>query len=118
MVQKQNRTFRRSFLLIFGGIGLIFAVMGSVLWICGVQDEDGFMPGIFFTAFGLFFILIGAIVFLCTKKGNWNSYERYLARCEKQGYLNSNDLYVTIELQEKRIEALEQKIAQLTQEKE
>ena len=117
VMQKQNRYFRRVFLLIFGVIGLLFVVMGSTLWICGVQDEDGFMPGVFFTPFGLFFLLLGTLVYFLSKHESWNSYERYLARTEKQGYVNTNDLYITLALQEKRIEALEQEVTRLRAEK-
>ena len=118
IARKQMNYVRRVFLLVFGFLGGIFAVMGGVLLLCGVADEDGTRVGIVFLPLGLVFLLLGAILYFCAGHTSPESYERYLARVERQGYVSSTDLYVTVAMQQERIEALEREVERLRAEAE
>lgn len=118
LARKQMSYVRRVFLLVFGFLGGIFAVMGGVLLLCKVADEDGTMVGIVFLPMGLVFLLFGVILYFCAGHTSWDSYERYLSRVERQGYVSSTDLYVTVAMQQERIEALEREVERLRTEAE
>ena len=64
------------------------------------------------------FLLLGVILYFCAGHTNWDSYERYLSRVERQGYVSSTDLYVTVAMQQERIEALEREVERLRAEAE
>ena len=113
ILRKQQAYARRVFLLCFGIIGLVFALLGGILLLLGVRDEDGFLMGAVFAPLGLFFLLLGVVLWLCLGHGGRYSYEQYLKRVEKQGYVNSIDLYVAVSLLERRVERLEEELASL-----
>lgn len=108
---KQMKIAKTTFLATFGGLGGVFAILGIILMLCKVVDEDGTNVGFVFAVLGLFFILIGIIIaLLMPKKYNYDMYKK---RLEKYGSVDIYSLNLTIQMQEKRIEQLEERIKAL-----
>lgn len=109
--ERQYHLARKIQTLVFCSIGLLFLVLAAVLYGAGAVDEKGFSPAYIFAPMGAFWVLLGAILyFVLPKKGN---YDRYQARVQKGNITNTNDMAMMLSLQQKRIEALENRIAEL-----
>ena len=110
--EKQLAYAKRTLLLVFLLIGAIILIMGLILIFCNVQDEEGFLVGIVFAPLGAFLMLLGLILRIALPRSY--SYESYKKRMEKYGcYMNTYDMYITIELLEERIKELEKKVQEL-----
>ena len=105
---KQAKTSKRILLMVFGGLGVLFLVMGLVLLSLGIVDEEGFNPGFVFAPIGGCFLLIAIICAFMPVKPTHASYDKFKSRTSKYGYfINSYDLMIKLEMLEKRVEELE-----------
>ena len=108
---KQAKLSKRILLIVFGGLGLLFLVMGIVLLSLGIVDEEGFNPGFVFAPIGGCFLLLAIIFAFMPVKPTQASYDKFKSRTAKYGYyMNSYDLMIKLEMLEKRVEELEKQV--------
>lgn len=103
--EKQSKISRIIFLSTFGGLGGIFVLLGVLMFVFSIVDEDGFNPGIVFLPMGAFFVLLGIVLYLVIpKKGN---YERYKKRVNRYGY-DAFNLMASCKILEVKVKRLEE----------
>ena len=108
---KQAKTSKRILIIVFGGLGLLFLVMGIVLLSQGIVDEEGINPGFVLTPIGGCFLLVAIICAFAPVKPTQSSYDKFKSRTSKYGYfMNSYDLMIKLEMLEKRVEELEKQV--------
>ena len=109
--KKQAKQSKKAILAVFGILGIVFAVLGALLLIFNVVDEDGFQTGIMFLPLGIIWIAVAFIVFFAMpEKGN---YEKYKNHVKKYGYGNTYETYATIEMLVLKNEELEKRVSEL-----
>lgn len=116
ITQKQMKYSKKTFRLIFGIIGGLFAVAGIVMLALGMPEGEDFNPGLIFLPMGAFYLLLGTILSLTLPRSL--SYERYKKRIERSGTIDYYQMYVMLQLQEEKIKELEERTANLEDAKE
>lgn len=102
---KQAKLSKRTLLIVFGLLGLLFLAGGIVLLSLGIE------PGLIFVLLGGVFLLIAIICAFIPVKPTPASYDKFKSRTSKYGYyMNSYDLTIKIEMLEKRVEELEKQV--------
>lgn len=107
---KQMKYLKKMFCIIFMTIGLIFMIMGAILLIAKVVDEEGFMVGTVFLPMGLIFIASTLPFLFIPTKGN---YERFKKRTSKYGYVETYDALIKIAILDEQCKELEKRIEEL-----
>lgn len=107
---KQMKYVKKVLCAVFIVIGLVFSVIGLILLIEKVVDEEGFMVGTVFLPMGIFFILFALPFLFMRAKGN---YERYKKRTEKYGFIESYDTNIKLAMLDEKCKELEKRIEEL-----
>ncbi len=109
--EKQAKLAKKIMLGIFGGMGILFAVLG-IVFLCLADEFFGARElGTAFLPFGLAMAALGTLLyFVIPTKYN---YEKYKARTEKYGMINLFDVNFKVSELEGKVAELEGKIAEL-----
>ena len=104
LYQKQAKVSRIILLACFGGIGLVFLILGlSFLPVEALEDSE---ISITFIVIGAFFLVLGVLsYFIIPSKGN---YERYKRNLNRLGGLNYFSISVSVKTLEEQFEQLKQ----------
>lgn len=105
-VEKQGKLAKKIVLGVLGGMGIFFAVMGIIF--LNLNDDVFHEVGLVFAIMGAFLVALGVLLyFVVPTKGD---YEKYKARVQKYGYMNTFEINA-------KIAELEERIAELEKEK-
>ncbi|MBQ8292819.1 MAG: hypothetical protein IJX78_03300 [Bacilli bacterium] len=107
---KQMKYTKKVFCIIFGLISLIFIVLGIILLVEKVIDEDGTMVGPIFIMLGAVFLICVLPFLFIPTKGN---YEKYKQRTSKYGFNEPTDAAIKLVLLEAKCQELEKRIEEL-----
>ncbi|MDE7263200.1 MAG: hypothetical protein K2N64_00885 [Anaeroplasmataceae bacterium] len=104
LYQKQAKVSRIILLACFGGIGLVFLILGlSFLPVEALEDSE---ISITFIVIGAIFLVLGVLsYFIIPSKGN---YERYKRNLNRLGGLNYFSISVSVKTLEEQFEQLKQ----------
>ncbi|HEY8390999.1 MAG TPA: hypothetical protein VIL26_08675 [Clostridia bacterium] len=112
IMNKQVNMTRLILLVIFGFIGIIFAIIGAFLLGFNVIDK-GIQIGLIFLPIGLGFCLAGLLCYWLIPKDRVYNYERYKQRVEKYGFIDTISMAAMISYHKVKIEQLESRIKEL-----
>lgn len=107
---KQMKYVKQMLCAVFIVIGLIFSVIGIILLVEKVVDEEGFMLGKVFLPMGIIFILLALSFLFIPVKGN---YEKYKKRTEKYGFIEFYDVSIKLTMLDENCKTLEKRIEEL-----
>ena len=112
--EKQLRTSRKIFLLVYGIIGIVFLALALVMAFCDVRDpEDGVPLAVIFAPIGGFFLILGIVLYAVMPKRL--SYEKYEKRCAKYGVQNIYAMSAELAALKEQMAEIEQKLSELEQ---
>lgn len=123
-VTKQNRLFKKVLSLTFGIMGIVFAIITTVVAVLPKESTDAIFESnyektvfiIIFASFAAVFLLVAIIARLINVKPN---YEKYKNQIEKRGfaYYSTFTLYAEMEIMKEKIARLEETVEELKSEK-
>ena len=112
--EKQLRTSRKIFLLVYGIIGIVFLALALVMAFWDVRDpEDGVPLAVIFAPIGGFFLILGIVLYAVMPKRL--SYEKYEKRCAKYGVQNIYAMSAELAALKEQMAEIEQKLSELEQ---
>ena len=109
--KKQARYAKKVVLAIFLTIGIIFTVVGALLLILDVRDEDNFAVGTVFLPLGIFWTAFGVVYFFAVPEKY--DYEKFKRRIEKYGYRNYYEMSAVLEMLTQKNAELEARVKEL-----
>lgn len=107
---KQKKILKKSLTITFSIIGLLFLTIGLCDFI--FDFGEGYVIGIVYSIIGPAFMLAGLLCFLFINTQKVMPYEKY--KESMSSFNNNYPSQIQIQLLEKRIEALEEKIEKLS----
>ena len=123
-VTKQNRLLKKVLSLTFGIMGIVFAIITTVVALLPKENTDAIFESnyektvfiIIFASFAAVFLLVVIIARLINVKPN---YEKYKNQIEKRGlvYYSTFTLYAEMEMMKEKIARLEETVEKLKNEK-
>ena len=123
-VTKQNRLLKKVLSLTFGIMGIVFAIITTVVAILPKESTDAIFESnyektvfiIIFASFAAVFLLVAIIARLINVKPN---YEKYKNQIKKRGfaYYSTFTLYAEMEMMKEKIARLEETVEELKNEK-
>lgn len=123
-VTKQNRLLKKVLSLTFGIMGIVFAIITTVVALLPKESTDAIFESnyektvfiIIFASFAAVFLLVDIIARLINVKPN---YEKYKNQIEKHGfaYYSTFTLYAEMEMMKEKIARLEETVEKLKNEK-
>ena len=123
-VTKQNRLLKKVLSLTFGIMGIVFAIITTVVALLPKESTDAIFESnyektvfiIIFASFAAVFLLVDIIARLINVKPN---YEKYKNQIEKHGfaYYSTFTLYAEMEMMKVKIARLEETVEKLKNEK-
>ena len=123
-VTKQNRLLKKVLSLTFGIMGIVFAIITTVVALLPKESTDAIFESnyektvfiIIFASFAAVFLLVAIIARLINVKPN---YEKYKNQIEKRGFAHCSTftLYAEMEMMKEKIARLEKTVEELKNEK-
>lgn len=110
VMNRQVNLLRKSFLLIFGIIGLIFFIAGVIILL---SQGKLFQLGLAYGVIGLVFLLVAILCFLLIPKNRQYNYERFKKRIQKYGLFSTIDMTIMVSILSEKITQLENTISEL-----
>lgn len=101
--EKQSKLAKKLVLGIFGGIGMVFALLGIIF--IGIDNDAMQILSIVFLSVGVFMTALGLLLFFVIPTNY--SYEKYKLRVNKYGMINIFEINAKIRELEDRIDQLE-----------
>ncbi|HEY8443912.1 MAG TPA: hypothetical protein VIL24_03860 [Clostridia bacterium] len=112
LYNRQNIYAKKLALIILGGVGGVFLVLGIVFLFLG---DVLTILGIVYACVGLILTLSGLIIYAVVSKTKPIGYQSLLDKLEKYGILNTFDMTAMIIIQQAKIRQLEKEILELKQ---
>ncbi len=109
--KKQSKLAKKVFLITFGVIGIIFFVLGLLLYLCNIEKEIG----ITYIILGVIIAVLGVIMYFVIP--HRYNYDKFKERTDKYGQLNAYQMNAKIIELEQKVEELESKIKRLENKK-
>lgn len=113
VMNRQVNLLRKSFLLIFGIIGLIFFIAGVIILLSQGKLFKLFQLGLAYGVIGLVFLLVAILCFLLIPKNRQYNYERFKKRIQKYGLFSTIDMTIMVSILSEKITQLENTISEL-----
>lgn len=109
--EKTQRYTKRTLLLVFGIIGVIFLILALIFFLCDVRDEEGTVMSLIFAPMGGFYVLVGLILYAVLP--NRANYEKYEKRYRRFGMMSTYDMVVELQMLREEVNELQKKVKAL-----